>query len=446
MQLPQAFKDSINNQLGPESNAFFDSLAMPSPISIRANSRKWKNPEGTRVPWSEYGYYLASRPSFTLDPLFHAGCYYVQEASSMLLEQAVKQSIDLAKPIMALDLCAAPGGKSTHLLSLISNQSLLVSNEVIRARAAILSENITKWGYGNSVVTNNDPADFEQLAGFFDLIVVDAPCSGEGMFRKDAQAVSEWSDEHVRHCAQRQQRILADAWPALKENGILIYSTCTYNEIENEQNLHWLAQQNEVEFKRLQLAASWGVQEVENLNVIGYRCYPHRLTGEGFFLSVTQKKQAQPQKSFRLKDVLPLANKKTVESLAPWMMNSHHELLQLGEMVIRIPHPYHQEINILTQCLNTTLRGSAIATQKQKKFVPEHAWALSVDLNQANFVSIDLSLEEAIAFLKKEPIQVGEGLKGFALATYQQVPLGWMNLLGNRINNLYPSAWRILKK
>ncbi|MFM7488187.1 MAG: rRNA methyltransferase, partial [Cytophagales bacterium] len=163
MQLPQAFKDSINNQLGPESNAFFDSLAIPSPISIRANSRKWKNPEGTRVPWSEYGYYLASRPSFTLDPLFHAGCYYVQEASSMLLEQAVKQSIDLAKPIMALDLCAAPGGKSTHLLSLISNQSLLVSNEVIRARAAILSENITKWGYGNSVVTNNDPADFEQL-------------------------------------------------------------------------------------------------------------------------------------------------------------------------------------------------------------------------------------------------------------------------------------------
>lgn len=446
MQLPQAFKDSINNQLGPESNAFFDSLAIPSPISIRANPRKWKNLAGTHVPWSEYGYYLATRPSFTFDPLFHAGCYYVQEASSMLLEQAVKQSIDLAKPITVLDLCAAPGGKSTHLLSLISNQSLLVSNEVIRARAAILSENITKWGYGNSVVTNNDPADFEQLAGIFDLIVVDAPCSGEGMFRKDAQAVSEWSDEHVRHCAQRQQRILADVWPALKENGILIYSTCTYNEIENEQNLLWLAQQSEVEFKRLKLDASWGVQEVENLNVIGYRCYPHRVTGEGFFLSVIQKKQTQPQKNYRLRDVLPLANKKTVESLAPWMINSNHELLQLGEMIIGIPHLYHQEINILTQCLNTTLRGTAIATEKQNKFVPEHAWALSVELNQGNFLSIDLSLEEAIAFLKKEPIQVGEGLKGFALATYQQVPLGWMNLLGNRINNLYPSAWRILKK
>ncbi len=446
MQLPQAFKDSITNQLGPESNSFFDALGDTSPVSIRANPKKWKNPERTNVPWSEYGYYLPARPSFTFDPLFHAGCYYVQEASSMLLEQAVKQSIDLAQPIMALDLCAAPGGKSTHLLSLINNQSLLVSNEVIRARAAILSENITKWGYGNAVVTNNDPADFEQLAGFFDLIIVDAPCSGEGMFRKDAQAVSEWSDEHVRHCAQRQQRILADVWPALKENGVLIYCTCTYNEIENEQNLHWLAQQSEVELKRLKLDASWGVQEVENLNLFGYRCYPHRVTGEGFFLSVIQKKQAQPQKNFRLRDALPLASKKTVESVTPWTLNSHLDLLQLGEMIIGIPNQYHEEINILSQCLNTMLRGTAIATQKQNKLVPEHAWALSVDLNQDNFLSIDLSLEQAIAFLRKEPIQVCEGMKGFALATYEQVPLGWMNLLGNRINNLYPSAWRILKK
>ena len=180
------------------------------------------------------------RPSFTFDPLFHAGTYYVQEASSMFLEQALKQSVDLSQPLRVLDLCAAPGGKSTLLQSLLNKESLLVSNDVIKSRAAILEENIVKWGAANVVVTNNDPAHFARLENYFDAIVIDAPCSGSGLFRRDPEAINEWSENNVQLCSQRQQRIVADVWPALKQNGILIYSTCSYSAEEDEAILDWM--------------------------------------------------------------------------------------------------------------------------------------------------------------------------------------------------------------
>src|SRR5436190_23182745 len=192
------------------------------------------------IPWCEHGYYLKERPSFTFDPLFHAGCYYVQEASSMFLEQALKQTVDLSKPLRVLDLCAAPGGKSTHIQSLISPGSLLVSNEVIKSRCNILKDNIIKWGCNNVVVTNNDPKDFARLENYFDVIVVDAPCSGSGLFRRDEEAIGEWSENNVQLCSQRQQRIIADVWPALKKEGILIYSTCSYSKDEDENIIKWM--------------------------------------------------------------------------------------------------------------------------------------------------------------------------------------------------------------
>lgn len=193
-----------------------------------------------KVSWSTHGYYLSERPSFTLDPFFHAGAYYVQEASGMFLEQAIRQTIDLSRSIKVLDLCAAPGGKSTLIESLISDKSLLVSNEVIKSRASVLEENITKWGAQNAIVTNNDPVSFKWLDNYFDVIVVDAPCSGSGLFRKDAKAIDEWSEDNVQLCSQRQQRILADVYPALKKDGILIYSTCSYSSEENECISDWL--------------------------------------------------------------------------------------------------------------------------------------------------------------------------------------------------------------
>ncbi len=175
-----------------------------------------------KIPWSSFGYYLEARPSFTFDPLFHAGLYYVQEASGMFLEQALRQTTDLSRPLKVLDLCAAPGGKSTLIQSLISAESLLVSNEVIRARAAILEENMVKWGAANLIITQNDPHDFQRMENYFDLLVVDAPCSGSGLFRREPEAIREWSVDNVRLCSQRQQRILADCWPALREGGVMV--------------------------------------------------------------------------------------------------------------------------------------------------------------------------------------------------------------------------------
>ncbi|MFM9837956.1 MAG: methyltransferase RsmF C-terminal domain-like protein [Cyclobacteriaceae bacterium] len=444
MHFPEAFQKRMQVTLQDGWAAFESTHQQSSLTSIRLNPKKLIASSQAKIPWAEFGYYLQQRPSFTLDPTFHAGTYYVQEASSMFLEQAVKQSIDLNQPLKVLDLCAAPGGKSTHLLSLINNESLLVSNEVIRSRASILSENIQKWGNSNVVVTNNDPEDFQKLSGFFDLIVVDAPCSGEGLFRKDPNAMEEWSEDNVALCAQRQQRILADVWPALKQDGILIYCTCTYNAKENEENVSWLIQNSKfkIESLKLKIDSEWGIEEIERDGVFGYRFYPHKVKGEGFFISVIKKKEETHPVSIRTKSQVPLAPKKITERLNDWLLDKH-EFVLLDDLVVALSANYFTEINWLAHHLKIVTKGTAIATMKHEKMIPEHALALSIELNAKNFTSIDLNLPQALAFLRKEAIMVGEGQKGFALVTYQGHPLGWVNLLGNRVNNLYPTNWRV---
>ena len=252
-------------------------------------------PISQSIPWSSHGYYLNERPSFTLDPLFHAGCYYVQEASSMFLEQALKQTVDLSQPVKVLDLCAAPGGKSTLIQSFITSDSLLVSNEVIKSRVNVLQENLIKWGGANVVLTNNDAKDFASLYDYFDLLVVDAPCSGSGLFRKDPEAIGEWSENNVKLCSQRQQRILADAFSSLKKNGIIIYCTCSYSTEENEEILDWMAEKFKVESLRLTIKKEWNIVETQSMhhNLFGYRFYPDKLKGEGFFIACLQKKEGE---------------------------------------------------------------------------------------------------------------------------------------------------------
>ena len=196
-----------------------------------------------KVPWAPDAYYLKSRPSFTMDPLFHAGAYYVQEASGMFVSFALKQIADPHQKLKVLDLCAAPGGKSTLIQSLISSESLLLSNEVIKTRVPVLTQNMTKWGRANGIVSNNDPSHFKRIPGFFDIILIDAPCSGSGLYRKDPEAASSWSTELVKLCSQRQQRILSDVWDCLKEDGFLIYSTCSYSKEENEDVVDFLFNQ-----------------------------------------------------------------------------------------------------------------------------------------------------------------------------------------------------------
>lgn len=443
--LPDEFRQAMQEKLGTEFPKFLTSLNEPSPVSIRINQKKTAVLTADKpVWWSDLGKYLEVRPSFTLDPLFHAGAYYVQEASSMFLEQAVRQATDLSQPINVLDLCAAPGGKSTHLLSLLSENSLLVSNEVIRSRASILTENIQKWGYANCIVTNNDPNDFQELEGFFDVIVIDAPCSGEGLFRKDPEAMQEWSPQNVSLCSARQKRIVSDAWPALKEDGVLIYCTCTYNEQENEENLHWLQQQHAVEFIALNLHPSWNVEEVQKGKVTGYRFLPHRVKGEGFFISVIRKKGTQQPLRMKTKKNLVTAARKLAGRVTPWIRSSesfsileHHDQLSffLSEKLT--------EADVLRQHLKIITLGTALATVKHDKLIPEHALAMSVHLETGQFPSLIVDYEKAIHYLRRDttPLELAE--KGFHLIKFENTPLGWINSIGNRYNNLYPQEWRI---
>jgi 16S rRNA C967 or C1407 C5-methylase (RsmB/RsmF family)/NOL1/NOP2/fmu family ribosome biogenesis protein len=442
--LPKIFEEQMVQKLGDEFQSFRQSLEEHAPVSVRINPRKRNNIASTDgVSWSAFGFYLHERPKFTFDPLFHAGTYYVQEASSMFLEQVFKYHI--ADPsLRILDLSAAPGGKSTHILSLISENSILVSNEVIRSRANILAENLLKWGYPNSIVTNNDPQDFGRVEGFFDVIVVDAPCSGEGMFRKEPDSISEWSPDNVNLCSGRQKRILADVWPALKENGILIYSTCTYNSMENEENLKWISENHEVEFLSIPLEKEWGVAESIESNVKGYRFFPHRVKGEGFFISVIRKKESTRDYHGKVKRTLTPVTKKIRESVSSWIKDSEQfEFFQHQDYVLIFPKDHVDSLEIVKQNLRLVQAGTTIASTKHDKIIPEHGSALSVYLNDSEINSMELTFEQAIQYLRRETFGWIDQPRGFQLMKFQGVPLGWINSLGNRFNNLYPMDWRI---
>jgi 16S rRNA C967 or C1407 C5-methylase (RsmB/RsmF family) len=280
MFLPEPFVNRTLPLLGDEFSAFENALKSASPTSIRVNDKMSYHASDEEVAWCKNAYYLAERPLFTADPLIHGGIYYVQEASSMFLYQAIKQHFPTARTV--LDLCAAPGGKSTLLTQTLPGNSLLVSNEIIRSRAYILAENLIKWGNANVVVTNNEPKDFDTLPNFFDAMVIDAPCSGEGMFRKDAGAIKEWSEYNVKLCAERQREIVSAVWDTLKSDGILVYSTCTYNREENEENVEWICNELGGEILHLDLNGNQDITVTD----YGYRFYPHKTQGEGFFLAL----------------------------------------------------------------------------------------------------------------------------------------------------------------
>ncbi|ARS34959.1 methyltransferase RsmF C-terminal domain-like protein [Pontibacter actiniarum] len=450
MQLPVSFTERMQRLLGlQEYQQFLNALQQTPPVSIRVNKAKATAAAGlAAVPWAAAGRYLPVRPSFTLDPAIHAGAYYVQEASSMFVEQALRQAVNLEQPLQVLDLCGAPGGKSTHLASLISEDSLLVSNEVIRSRASILAENVAKWGSGNVLVTSNDPRDFGRLPDFFDVMVVDAPCSGEGMFRKDPQAVQEWSEENVKLCAQRQQRILMDVWDALKPGGLLVYSTCTWNEQENEENVAWLSEQEGVESIRLELQPEWGVVPTQLGGVEGYRFYPHRVQGEGFFMAVVRKAGEEAAishgKSKKKKYKLTPAGKKEKALVENWLLEpEHYTFLQYGEVITALPAYLFEAADEVYQHLYVVYAGTELAEVKGKKLKPLQGLALSQQLNKAAFQVAELDLEQALRYLRKEDISLGTNGNDWLLLQYKGLPLGWAKQIGSRVNNYYPKEWRI---
>lgn len=398
------------------------------------------------VPWSSNGYYLSERPLFTLDPLLHAGAYYVQEASSMFVEEAMKQTVDLSQPLLVLDLCAAPGGKSTLLQSVISKESLLVSNEVIQSRVNILKENLIKWGADNVVVTNNDPSAFSKLSGLFDVLVIDAPCSGSGLFRRDPEAINEWSEANVELCSQRQQRILADVWPCLKEDGVLIYSTCSYSAEEDEEMLDWLGARFEVEGLRLRVNDEWKIDEVQSKSTAyGYRFWPNKVKGEGFFIAAFRKKETPAPLRIKIKNTQAPV-KKDAAIAAQWMQSADHFSFVLqGQVIAAVPTAWHDTIQFLMQELKVRYAGIELGTIAKNDLLPEHALALSTNVN-SKVVRVELTKEQALDYLRKNDLQLDHPHKGWALATYNGLGLGWMKLLGNRMNNYYPKEWRILMR
>ncbi len=449
--LPNALIERLNKE--PEFNmqAFLQVHEQEQKISsIRINPSKLKNPkalfpQAESIPWCDRGYFLEKRPVYTLDPLYHAGAYYSQEASSMFLAYAIQQLQLDKKALIALDMCAAPGGKSTLLQSYLSDDSLLVSNEIIKSRANILAENMMKWGGANAVVTNNDPVSFSRLLGFFDLMVIDAPCSGSGMFRKDHDAIDEWSEANVKLCAERQKRILADSIEALKTDGYLFYSTCSYSREENEEIVDWLSEEFDMKGIDLDVPAEWKItlSQTPKSNAQTFRFYPHEIKGEGFFFAILQKKA--DQSSFNRKRIKTEKNAAPKDELQKWINDEGLYAFLHQDQLHAFPKAYALELEALQRVLYLKNAGTAVGKWTGRELIPSHDLALSMHARK-DIPAIDVELETALQYLRKDNLDAAvnnSGKMGWLLVRYEGVNLGWVKALPNRINNYYPKELRI---
>jgi len=435
--LPQAFTERVGNDpfLG---KPLLDALETVPPVSVRLNPLKHSSLQNSSpIPWSTNGVWLAERPVFTLDPSFHAGAYYPQEAGSQLLDTVLRQ-LDLPEQPVCLDLCAAPGGKSTLIANFLGESGLLVANEIIPNRAKILHENLTKWGAKHAVVTNNASEDFAKLGSFFDLIVIDAPCSGEGMFRKDHGARNEWSEQNVGICTERQQEIVENAWECLKKDGYIVYSTCTFNASENEENVQWFADQYGAEIVAIKLPA-----EFVSRNGIGAYALPNKVDTEGFFIAVLRKHEdtgTQKQKKNKKSAFSPILNAKDT---APFVTpTATHEVVLWKERYWSIPIHFEQELIKLVEALRAFKLCVCVGELSRKGLIPDENLAFVPGLVPEGIPRIELSKEQALHYLKGDTFQLPRG-NGFALVCFEGNQLGWIKLIDNRFNNLYPKEWRI---
>ncbi|HXB41250.1 MAG TPA: RNA methyltransferase [Bacteroidia bacterium] len=449
MKIPEKIIIQLKENFEIDTDSFKQSHNQNIPTSVRLNPLK---PEcgfkfSQRVPWANNAHYLHERPVFTNDPLFHAGCYYVQEASSMFVEQAIKQTVDTTKKIISLDACAAPGGKSTLLTSLLNEESLLVSNEVISTRVPVLTHNLVKWGTVNSVVSNNDPKDFSRLQNFFDLIVVDAPCSGSGLFRKQEDAIEHWSEESVKHCSLRQQRILHDLIPSLKENGILIYSTCSYSSEENENICDFIVNEFGLEPVQLEINPEWGITETKSKKKgYGYRFFPHLTQGEGFFLTCFRKKTEGNTNGYTAKNkILSKLSSAEEKNANQFIIDENFEYANYFGEIVAYDKSISEEINAVCSSLKVKKMPLHLGQLKGDDFIP-HPYSAYLSCLSKEMSIAEIGAEDSLKYLRKQNFNLPEAQKGFVLLTYKNFGIGWAKNLGNRINNYYPAGWRILKE
>lgn len=443
MQLPFQLLSSLQGINGFNAEAFTAAHQDQAPVvSLRLNPGKPADLSSdwavTPVPWCSDGRYLKARPSFTMDPLLHAGAYYVQEASSMFIWHILSALFPRDASLRAADICAAPGGKST-LLAAYFEQALVVANEVIRTRVPVLTENLVKWGSAHTIVTNNDPSHFRQLPEFFDLMLVDAPCSGSGLFRKDPTVIETWQPEQVELCNRRQQRILADVLPALREGGYLIYATCSFSPEEDEDITRWLIDEMDMEPVPIPVVADWGI--VEGSTPGTFRFFPDKLQGEGFYASVLRKKRSDGYTPFR--EVLPEAVGQQMAQHFRSLFHlttGDHLFFQSGAVRL-IPQQHFQSLSQLAGSLYIKKAGVALGEQKGKDIVPSHEWAM-LQGKKEGWPMVQVDREQALSFLARQTFELPLA-KGWSLLTYKNSVLGWVKNAGSRLNNYYPADWRI---
>lgn len=448
MTLPQEFQQNTRALLGDDLyERLAKGLAEEPVVSIRLNANKWQSDsmevvdDDGQVAWCKDGYYLKSRPNFTFDPLLHAGLYYVQDASSMFVDYVIRQIVQ--QPVCVLDLCAAPGGKSIAVRNALPEGSLLVSNEPMRLRANVLAENLQKNGHPDVIVTNNFPHDYRKSSLMFDVVLADVPCSGEGMFRKDSGAVEEWSEDNVEKCWQLQREIITDIWPCLKPGGWLIYSTCTFNNKENEANIEWIATKLGADIIRIPVKDDWNIVDALGSDVPAYRFLPGITRGEGLFLCILRKHgETEPEKVKRRER--PQRQSKELQLALPLQNAEQYECLTMGGKLLAFKRAWHAQLKDAMKILNVIHAGIVIGEQKGKNLIPDQSLALSIELEPWAYPKVAVDYLQAIAYLRKETITLPDDAPhGYVLLTYLGVPLGFAKNLGSRANNLYPQPWRI---
>lgn len=454
MDFSPAFRKYLAQVVGEGNlSAVLDALSGEPSVSVRINPTKAGSPTeifgklvSGPVEWNRHAAFLSERPAFTLDPLIHAGAYYVQDSSAMFPGKAFRDVLDkvLESGIISpkvLDLCAAPGGKTTDISASLRESCkggyLLISNEIMKQRAAVLADNAAVWGDPSVVVTSVDPKAFGTLPGFFDIIVADVPCSGEGMFRKDDEAVSQWSEENVALCQARQRRIVADVWPSLAEGGFLVYSTCTFNNLENDDNVKWICSEFGAEIVGID---GCGLLRTE----CGVSLVPGFVRGEGQYCAVLRKTSPSAGTaacSGRQQDrwqKLPEAHASIIRPL----LDEEMAMIVKDGRIVAVPE-YVRCLLSMLEPLRPLARGLAVGMFKGKDFIPDADLALSLSLRRGAFNEFEVNRETALSFLHRDPVRLPDAERGMLLLVYRGLPIGFVKNLGNRCNSLHPLHRRI---
>ena len=450
VDLPKEFISSMQESLGVEAEKLFEALDTDPAVSIRLNPNKPAECfVGEPIGWSKWGRYLDERPQFTLDPLMHAGAYYVQEASSQFVGYLLKDD-DLEGKRM-LDMCAAPGGKTTIYSTLVGRSGLVVANDINRSRTLALADNVQRWGLGNVVVTCNEPSHIGDFEHWFDVVAVDAPCSGEGMFRKMEEARSEWSPSSVEQCVLRQKEILAEAWRALRPGGKLIYSTCTFNNKEDEGIVEWLMSEygEDIEaVEHVDILDEWGIERSQIGEFQCFHFYPHKARGEGFFSAIARKKNGPVRRATpkpRRKVFATLQNKDIAE-LSRWVDDSKRLVFRLiGDTIYAYDNSVIDDVVHLSESLSVVYSGVIMGQIFKGKLKPEHPLALYIGLNKGIVPRVELSKDDALDYLRRQDIPAVQFDEGINIVMYGNTPIGFIKRIGTRCNNMYPKDLRILK-